>query len=345
MANEPHIVSYSDIPGLVVQSPAMRELVIVVRRAAVAEAPVLLLGEAGSGKQFLASALHHWSPRRDKPFLAVDCAADPEAGFLSRLGQTTAGGAESGTTHDRSSRIEGGTLFLNDLHALTRDAQIRLLRFVQHRKLQGAIHPSSLGLDLRLVSASGCDLYAEVAAGRFRSDLFWALNTIPISMPPLRRRREDIVELAEYFLVEACRAVGRSVMRIAAEASATLQQYSWPGNAHELKNYMERAAALSDSNSVTLESLPGPVRGQTQSEMAVFRGSDTASLIAEIVQTGIASANGSTNDLHARVVNPVERELIVQVMQQCNQVQKKAADRLGINRNTLHKKMKEYGIE
>jgi DNA-binding NtrC family response regulator len=200
-------------------------------------------------------------------------------------------------------------------------------------------------VDVRVIAASNRDLYQEASEGRFREHLFWRLNVVPIHLPPLRRRREDIPPLVHHFLKHFSQVNGRRVTSVSDEAMAALVNYGWPGNVRELQNYIERAVVLAEGEELSIEWLPTSVSGQGKTELRAFRGSDAESLIEEFVTNELAAAGDDAGDLQARIVNPVERELIVQVLRQCHQVQKKAADRLGINRNTLHKKMKEHGIE
>jgi DNA-binding NtrC family response regulator len=186
---------------------------------------------------------------------------------------------------------------------------------------------------------------AQVEAERFREDLYWRLNVVPIEIPPLRLRREDIPDLVHHFLHYYNEANDRYVVHVQHEAQQALQDYHWPGNVRELQNYVERAVVLAEGDELTLELLPGTLTGKTRPRQGQIRGVDLDTLVAEVVQQGLAAAGATAEDLHARIVNRVERELIVQVLAGCNRVQTKAAIRLGINRNTLHKKLKEYEIE
>ena len=167
---------------------------------------------------------------------------------------------------------------------------------------------------------------------------------MPIPLPPLRSRREDIPLLVNHFLAEYSRLNDRCVTKVHPQAMDLLRGYSWPGNVRELQNYIERAVILGDGNELTVDLLPGIISGETNANDAVYPVGDPQNMIREFVYNELASANGD-NQLHERIVNPVERELIAQVMQSCNNKKIKAAERLGINRNTLHKKLKEYELE
>lgn len=322
----------------------MRDALQLAQRAAESRAAVLLLGEIGTGKEQVAEAIHRWSPRANEPYVRVHCATQPDA-LLERLlfGDSSAGGGQE--NQGALARAHRGTLYLEDVHAVPAAAQIRLLTLLQEGRFERLGDPGSTEADVRIIAATSRDLQVDVIAGAFREDLFWRLNVVPIHLPPLRRRREDIQPLVEFFVRECSQANGRTPLSVSSEAMQLLIKYGWPANARELRNCIERAVVLAESSVLSPELLPGAIRGEPHSEMAPFRGADPKSLIAEFVHNEIASANGAAGDLHARIVSPVERELIVQIMRLCNNVQKKAADQLGMNRNTLHKKLKEHKIE
>jgi DNA-binding NtrC family response regulator len=330
---------------LIADSPAMREVVALAQKAAASNAAILLHGESGTGKATLAAAIHRWSPRAGGPLIRVDC-----GGLAPELLESELFGAAPTATGDQSQKVgrleaaHTGTLFLDDVHLAGPVVQSKLVRVLQDRQYELIGDARPLTVDVRVIGATPKDIVAEIAAGRFREDLFWRLNVLPIHVPPLRRRREDVAALAKHFVEIFNQANDRRIKRIAPAALAALQQYGWPGNVRELQTYIERAVVLADGDELTIELLPGVVSGQQKSEMGAFRGADPKSLIEEFVHNGITAAPADAEDLQARIVNPVERELIVQVLQACSNVQKKAADRLGMNRNTLHKKMKEYGI-
>lgn len=198
---------------------------------------------------------------------------------------------------------------------------------------------------LRLITSTNCELAKEVADGRFREDLFWRLNVLPIALPPLRRRKEDVEELVRHFL-GLLSSEAKTVDKIHPDSLAALKSYQWPGNLRELQNYIERAFVLADSQELTPDLLPTSVMGDRQAaEEAVFRPTDEKSLVHEFVYNRLRKAPENEGGLHKQIVEPIEKELLVQILDMCKNVQKKAADRLGINRNTLYKKMKEYGLE
>ncbi len=334
------------LPGVIGTGPAMQAVADLTRRAAQSSASVLLLGESGTGKELIAAAVHQLSARRSGPFVRVNCGALSESLLESELfGHVR--GSFTDAVKDRTGRFEAahtGTIFLDEICSTSSVLQVKLLRVLQEREFERVGDSRTIRVDVRVIAASNRDLYQQASEGRFREDLFWRLNVVPIQLPPLRRRREDIPLLVQHFLHHFSQVNQRPVERVEEDALQALVQYHWPGNVRELQNYVERAVVLAQGPTLTLDLLPPQVSGRGSAERLVFRGGDTRSLIEELV-TGELSTAGEALDLHAKVVNPVERELLVQVLAQCNQVQTKAAERLGINRNTLHKKMKEYGIE
>ena len=196
------------------------------------------------------------------------------------------------------------------------------------------------------MAASNRDLMAEVDAGAFREDLYYRLNVVPIQLPPLRERPEDIAELLGHFLTYYNEENDRYVTHIEPAALAALRSYHWPGNVRELQNYVERAVVMATGDELICELLPENVlRGPLARTSRRPRSTDMETLTFELVQQGLAAAAAQEDNLHAKVVNRVERELIAQVMTSCDSVQTKAATKLGINRNTLHKKLKEYGLD
>jgi Nif-specific regulatory protein len=221
--------------------------------------------------------------------------------------------------------------------------QVKLLRVLQEQEFERVGESKTVHVDARVVAATNVHLEDEIKAGRFRDDLYYRLNVVPIYLPPLRERREDIPALARYFLEKHSEENRRDPPELTAEVMQVLQEHDWPGNVRELENYMERAVVLAAGRPLTpnLLSPPGrsarrwrPLRGANTS------GNDLPGLIRQLVLLGIQTLPKRT--LHARIVEGVERELIEQMMEECDGVQVKAADWLGINRNTLHKKVSEY---
>ena len=325
----------------------MREVYRTTRRVARSNASVLLLGETGTGKELIANAIHQLSDRQDRPFVKVNCGALSESLLESELfGHVR--GSFTGAVNNRTGRFEAahtGTIFLDEINSTSLHLQVKLLRVLQEREFERVGDIQTIRVDTRVIAASNRNLMDEVAAERFREDLYWRLNVVPIAIPPLRERREDIPELVAHFLNVYSEANDRFVVHIDPRAMQAMQDYHWPGNVRELQNYVERAVVMAESDELALELLPEVVRGGKEQRASQLRGADMESLTYEMVQQGLANAGPSEDSLHNKIVNRLERELIAQVMLSCNNVQTKAAAKLGINRNTLHKKLKEHNLE
>ncbi len=339
----------SPVAGIIGTSPAMEEVYQLTRRVAKSNASVLLLGETGTGKELIAGAVHKLSGRSSGPFVKVNCGALSESLLESELfGHVR--GAFTSAVANRTGRFEAahsGTIFLDEINSTSLILQVKLLRVLQEREFERVGDTSTITVDTRVIAASNRDLAQEVKEERFREDLYWRLNVVPIQIPPLRKRVEDIPELVAFFLNHYSEANQRFVVHIQKEAIAAMQDYHWPGNVRELQNYVERAVVMADEDELTVELLPAVVRsGGSNSPATVnLRGLDLDTLTQQVVQQGVRAAELEKAELHSFVVNRVEKELISQVLASCNNVQTKAAGKLGINRNTLHKKLKEYGLE
>jgi DNA-binding NtrC family response regulator len=257
-------------------------------------------------------------------------------------------GAFTGAIDNRTGRFEAahtGTVFLDEINSTTPKLQVKLLRVLQEHEFERVGDTQTIRVDTRVIAASNRDLLDEIEAGRFREDLYYRLNVVTIYLPPLRERREDVPSLVSFFLKIYNEENYRHVPHVEPAAMQALQDYSWPGNVRELQNYIERAVVLAPGDELTRDLLPEAVLGGRPRRIGRMRAADVGTLASELVQQGIETAGASAENLYATVVNRVERELIVQVMAACDNVQIKAAERLGINRNTLHKKLKEYGLE
>ncbi len=336
------------ITGLIGNSPAMQKVYALTRRVARSNASVLLLGETGTGKELIAKAIHQTSQRATGPFVRVNCGALSESLLESELfGHVR--GSFTGAVANRTGRFEAahtGTIFLDEINSTTPKLQVKLLRVLQEREFERVGDTQTVRVDTRVVAASNRDLLEVVEAGEFREDLYYRLNVVPIHLPPLRERLEDIAELIGFFLTYYNEENDRYVTHIDPKALQYLQQYHWPGNVRELQNYVERAVVMANGDELTCDLLPEIVlRGPRPRAAVRNRPLDLEGLTFELVQQGLVSAGDQEDNLHAKVVNRVERELISQVMMSCDNIQTKAATKLGINRNTLHKKLKEYGLD
>ncbi|REK12767.1 MAG: sigma-54-dependent Fis family transcriptional regulator [Planctomycetota bacterium] len=336
------------IPGLIGSSPAMQKVYALTRRVARSNASVLLLGETGTGKELIAKAIHQTSLRASGPFVRVNCGALSENLLESELfGHVR--GSFTGAVANRTGRFEAahtGTIFLDEINSTTPKLQVKLLRVLQEREFERVGDTQTVRVDTRVLAASNRDLMGAIESGEFREDLYYRLNVVPIPLPPLRERPEDIAELVGHFLTYYNEENDRYVTHIDSKALTALQNYHWPGNVRELQNYVERAVVMAEGDELTCELLPEAVlRGPKARTNSRPRTADLETLTFELVQQGVAAAGPQEDNLHAKVVNRVERELIAQVMASCESVQTKAATKLGINRNTLHKKLKEYQLD
>jgi transcriptional regulator with PAS, ATPase and Fis domain len=325
----------------------MEKVYKLTRLVAKSNASVLLLGDTGTGKELIAKAVHQISPRGSGPFVRVNCGALSESLLESELfGHVR--GSFTGAIDNRTGRFEAahtGTVFLDEINSTTPKLQVKLLRVLQEREFERVGDTQTIRVDTRVIAASNRDLMDEVEAERFREDLYYRLNVVAIHLPPLRERREDIPELVGHFLNYYNEKNDRYVVHIEHKALAALQDYHWPGNVRELQNFIERAVVMAQGDELTLDLLPDLNAGNKRPRSSRFREPDLESLTSELVQLGLASSGPTEDNLHAKIVNRVERELIAQMLVNCDNVQIKAAAKLGINRNTLHKKLKEYGLE
>jgi DNA-binding NtrC family response regulator len=311
---------------LVGASAAFLEMLELVERVAKVPSTALLLGESGTGKELVADAIHAMSPRAEGPLVKVACAALAEGVLEAELFGSEKG-AYTGAHALRAGRFErahGGTLFLDEIGELSPHLQVKLLRVLQEGEFERVGGSEPLHVDVRVVAATHRDLESEVRAGRFREDLYWRLAVIPIRVPPLRERSDDVPRLAQHFLVQALEAAGRrEPSGIAPETLALLTAYRWPGNVRELENAMERAAALSRGPLVTPDDLPAAVR-RAPSDPGLQN------------RPPIRFAVGQTLD-------DLEREAIRRTLDAVDGNREAAASILGIGLATLYRRLREMG--
>jgi DNA-binding NtrC family response regulator len=345
----PSAVDDLALPGIIGCSQALREVLRTTRQVAPSRACVLIVGETGTGKELIARAVHDLSPRSTGPYIRVNCGALTESLLESELfGHVK--GSFTGAVDNRTGRFEAahaGSIFLDEINSTSPKLQVKLLRVLQEGEFERVGDNNTKKVDTRIIAATNRDLLEEIAANRFREDLYYRLNVVPIYLPPLRERREDIEPLVLFFLNRYAEQNRREMRRVQAEAMQLLRDHDWPGNVRELQNYVERAVTLGTGLELTVEHLPPQLRGQLAPRPIRPRpmGRDPTALCTELVRHGISTAGPNANDLHDRIVGRVERELIQQVLQACDRIQIKAAARLGINRNTLHKKLTEYRLD
>jgi DNA-binding NtrC family response regulator len=332
------------LPEIVGDSPAMREVYRLTRLVAPTRANVLLVGETGTGKELIARALHRLSGHRaEGPYVRVNCGALSENLLESELfGHVK--GAFTGALDNKTGRFEaahGGTIFLDEISSMSFKLQVKLLRVLQEAEFERVGESRTIRVDTRVIAATNVLLEDEIEAGRFRDDLYYRLNVVPIHLPPLRDRPEDIPALIRFFLQRKSEENRRDAPTLPVDLYKALQEYDYPGNVRELENLIERAVVLAHGEKLTASLLGWPGRSERRLRPNRAKGaSDLDSLIQQLVRIGIQTLPEGT--LEKRIVGAVERELIEQVLEMCGKVQVKAADRLGINRNTLHKKLDQY---
>lgn len=329
------------------ESTIMREVAALTRRVAASSATVLLTGETGTGKELVARAIHELSPRASGPFVRVNCGALSESLLESELfGHVK--GAFTNAIENRTGRFEaahGGTIFLDEVNSMTQTLQVKLLRVLQEHEFERVGDSRTIQVDCRIVAATNRDLLEEIERDKFREDLYYRLNVVSIYLPALRERSDDVPLLVEHFARQYAQENGRSKLTIAPDFVGFMQRYPWPGNVRELQNYIERAIVLSTGDTLNAELLPPHVRGMASPRMSRPQATDLQKMATELVSTSIVQAGSEPANLHERVVALVEREVILQVLRSCQGTQTKTADRLGINRNTLHKKISDYQLE
>jgi two-component system response regulator AtoC len=305
-------------PNIVGESAAMKKVFSLVERISVSDSTVLILGESGTGKELVATALHYQSHRKEKPLIKVNCAALPEGLIESELfGHEK--GAFTGAVRRKPGRFElanGGTIFLDEIGDVPLSTQSKILRVIQERQFERIGGTATLTVDVRILAATNRNLEEEVRAGRFREDLYYRLNVIPLVLPPLRERREDIPGLIEFFMDKYRKKLSKNV-RISGETVEALLAYDYPGNVRELENAIERCVTLSGSNVIGKEELPAAVVNRQQ-------------------------AAGSL--LLSDVAADAEKNHILEVLKTTRGGKTSAAKILGISRKTLWEKINAYGI-
>jgi len=314
-----------DTYEMVGQSPEMRKLAALVGQVARTTATVLIMGESGTGKELLARAIHRQGPRRDRPFVAVNPAAIADTLMESELfGHER--GAFTGAYQRKLGRFElaqGGTLFLDEIGSLKPEMQAKLLRVLQEREMERVGGTHTVKLDVRIIAATNADLRQAVAAQTFREDLFYRLNVVRVSMPPLRARRDDIGVLADHFIRRYRQQFGKPVSGLAPEALAALSDYSWPGNVRELQNVIERCVALADGPIIRLSDLP----------------------LEFMIPDARASANAAGALDLEEAHDHFEQQIVRRVLDRVDWNQSEAARLLGMHRNTLKVKMARWGLK
>ncbi len=309
---------------IIYRSPKMRDLINMAGRIAGSRTTVLLQGESGTGKELFARLIHHLSPRAAKPIIAVNCGALPETLLESELfGHEK--GAFTGAASRRTGRFEeaeGGTLFLDEIGEISPAVQVKLLRFLQEREFQRLGSNQTVHADVRVISATNRNIEAKIKEGAFREDLFYRLNVVTLSIPPLRERKEDVLVLIDHFMNRYSSETGKAITGLTSEAQDALLKYDYPGNVRELENIIERAVVIVRDTVISLEDLP-------------FREME------EHLIPGVKTEAG----LLRQSVEELERKMIVEAMEKAGDLQIKAAEALGISERMLRYKLKKYGLK
>jgi len=314
-------------PTIIGKSKKIAEVSALIQKVATSNATVLLLGESGTGKELFARVIHHNSPRRGRPFVAINCAAIPDTLLESELfGHER--GAFTGATGAKPGKFEladGGTFLLDEVSELSPAVQAKLLRVLQEWTFERVGGTRTIEVDVRIVAASNADLARAVQEHRFREDLYFRLNVFPVSIPPLRERPEDIPALVEHFIMKYAVQMCRRVRGISKDALQLLMRYRWPGNIRELENFVERAVILATGE--------------------VLQPADFALGLGTMAATDEAAAGASLQEVSARASRLAEIQRIRQTLARVGGNRQKAAEQLKVGYKTLQAKIEEYGIE
>lgn len=314
------------IEGIVTKSPAMDKILKMLPKISFTQANVLIMGESGTGKELIAKAIHNLSPKKDNPFVTVNCAGIPETLLESELfGHKK--GAFTGATSDKMGLFkaaDGGTIFLDEIGELPAALQVKILRVVEDKSFKPIGNTKDIKVDIRVISATNKELEKEVIEGRFREDLYYRLNVIPIRIPPLRERKEDVPVLVNYFLTKYSQEFGKDIKKISSSALELLTSYDFPGNVRELENIIERCIALETSNIILPESLV----------LSDFKKGGLK--VEDILPEGL--------DLQKRV-EELEKNFLIKALEEARGVKRKAAELLNLSFRSFRYKLKKYNID
>ena len=323
------------LPRIIGEHASIREAGQQIQRVAITDSTVLLLGESGTGKELFARAIHHLSQRRDHPFVALNCAAIPEGLVENELfgherGAFTGAGARKIGKLDLAHR---GTLFLDEIAELPLPSQAKLLRVLEEKRFDRVGGTQLVEVDARIVVATNRDLRRAVEVKVFREDLYFRVSAVPITIPPLRERGDDVLLLADHFLDKFSREFRKAGLRLAPAARERLLNYPWPGNVRELQNTMERAAILSNGSEISASALQLPV------------ARPAVSSLPEGMLPGEFQWEGSLHEVTERAISHVERVLLEQALRDCQWNKTRAAEKLGVSSKTLLSKMRALGLD
>jgi DNA-binding NtrC family response regulator len=334
-------------------SAQMQEIFRIIDKVADTPSTVLITGESGTGKELIASALYAGSSRREKPLIKINCAAIPKDLMESELFGYERG-AFTGAVTSKPGRFElahEGTLFLDEIGEIPVEMQVKLLRVLQEGEFERVGGIRTTRVDVRLIAATNRDLEQEIEAGRFRKDLYYRLNVVPIRLPALRHRPDDIPVLARHFIDKYNRKLNKRIEGITDEALSALAAYSWPGNIRELENFIERVLLFADGPMITLGDLPSPIRPAHPLTPPLGAPAISSNATATAGPTAIpapegisAPAEGGLKDLVRARAAELERDLIIRALEETGGNVTRAAKLLQISRKSLQTKMKEFGL-
>ena len=320
--------------GMIGTSPEMQEVFRMISKIAPSSSTVLILGESGTGKELVAYEVHRLSTRQDKPFIKINCAAIPATLIESELFGYERG-AFTGAVTSKPGRFElanGGTLFLDEVGDMALEMQVKLLRVLQEHEFVPVGGVNTVRIDVRIITATNKDLEAEVKSGRFREDLYYRLNVVPVRLPPLRERRQDVETFVKTFLKEFNSRFTKSVSHIEPACLSALKHYDWPGNIRQLENVIERMVLMSDGGTLHVEELPSEISTAFTESDALVQGESPEDL-------------SNFKELVRRRTQAIERELIERALEETTGNVTRAAEKLGLSRKGLQLKLKELGIK
>ncbi|MBI4595885.1 MAG: sigma-54-dependent Fis family transcriptional regulator [Candidatus Tectomicrobia bacterium] len=311
-----------NLGNIIGHSKEMKHVLELTAKVAKTDATILIIGESGTGKELIAKAIHYQSPRDDKPFLAINCGALPETLLESELFGYTKGSFTGATGNKRGlfEEANSGTLFLDEIGDTSLSTQVKLLRVLQEQEIRRIGSNFPIKINVRILAATNKKLEDLVNQGKFREDLYYRLSVIPLVIPPLRERKEDIPTLIEHFLQKYSRELNKSVSSVSPEALRVLQNYHWRGNVRELENCIERAVILAPFSVITPDDLSLGLLGHKE-EISALKSTESITL------------------------RELEKRYIVEVLEEYDWNQAKVAKKLGIGRNTLWRKLKQYGLK
>jgi len=329
--------------NLIGKSPRMLQLFEQIELIAESKSSVLLIGESGTGKELIASAIHYNSPRKDMPFIKINCAAIPETLLESELFGYRKG-AFTGATSEKKGKFEiadGGTIFLDEIGEMSLPLQAKLLRVLQEKEVE-PIGGKPKKVDIRIIAATNADLEELIQQKRFRLDLYYRLNVIRLDIPPLRERKEDILLLTKYFIEKYSQENDKDIHSITPEAIKLLESYDWPGNVRELENLIERAVVLNQTGYLDVKDFPEVLEKISSLEKVPYLISSGDVEFSSIPEQSLDLYDGR---VYETVIGEVEKKLILYALKKFKYTKTKASKFLGINRNTLEKRIKELKIE